>query len=245
MFLSRILFRRLIFLITILIGGCVNSNDVGRKEIEIKRNIFIPAQYVEHSKNGSETLFTRVRSAEPETLILWTNYAGKLSIAFTQMSDASAAAQRATALGIIGAAVTASGAIAYDGNLDLLKGAGLAGGTLAALTAYFNPAKNAKSLLTAAEKLHCIEYAGATADESLETDSAAILLMKSNIRRVTLSLRLELERDPPSYEQIVRDITAAQNINITTKRGFISAFYKGNNKHDIEELQKELDKCFI
>ena len=248
--LQKILGYLVLGLTCMVVVGCYTANDVGVKELEIKKQLFVPEKYELHSGEGTEKkpyLYRKTAEATEETVTLWTNYAGRLSDSFSAMSDASSNAERAAALAIIGAAVTASGAIVFDGSSNLLKGAGLAAGTIAALTTYLRPRENAAVLLNAAQKLHCIEYAGARADALLNDVPEAIELMKSSVRKATLTLRSQLQSNARSYEEIVRDLVATQNVNLAPE-------VSSPNKHGVtaktlnvhmKNLNSNIRACFI
>ena len=136
------------------------------------------------------------------------DYARELSEAYIRMSDRASAAQDVAALALIGVAAVAAGSVLYDANLDLIKGAGLAAGTLTASTAYFRPGETGTHLLGAAEQLLCIVKAGQLLPAPYR-DNEAMDIARDGILTARLILRNRLRRTLPDYRSLVEALKSS------------------------------------
>ncbi|MDX0658339.1 hypothetical protein GOD21_15060 [Sinorhizobium medicae] len=170
--------------------GCVSAINVQREEVRLYSN------------------------SDPSTYEGNLAFAQALAEAYIRLSDQASIAQDAAAMGLITAASVAAGGILYDAHLDLVKGAGLAAGSLTATASYFRPGEAGTHLLEAAEQLLCIQNAGLQFPKQYRPDPEAISVIVSGITTVRVNLRKQLRRSLPDYKDLVNNLKfslAAQN----------------------------------
>ncbi|WP_292648508.1 hypothetical protein, partial [Mesorhizobium sp.] len=121
------------FILSFTLSGCVGAQNVQSAEVKVY---------------GSPSIDPRSYAGNVE-------YAKRLADEYMRLSDQASSAQDAAALGLIASAGVAAGGLLYGGSTDLIKGAGLAAGSLGATTTYFKPGEASSDLLDAAEQLLC------------------------------------------------------------------------------------------
>ncbi|MGO6784011.1 hypothetical protein [Rhizobium ruizarguesonis] len=179
---SKIIRGIVLLSIAVLIGGCVGAANVQRSEVEI------------YSRQNTRTLADTI------------HYADLLAGQYIALSDRASGVQDVTAVGLIASAGVAAGAMLYDANLNLVKGAGLAAGTIAAGSAYFRPGETSAALLDAAEQLICIRKAGEPYLEAYRTSEDAGEIVNGGILNVRVNLRKKLSRTLPDYRSLVESL---------------------------------------
>ncbi|MBB6486856.1 hypothetical protein [Rhizobium lusitanum] len=165
----------------------MSANVVHRAEIK----------YIENKDVGTKTLADN------------TKLAGALADQYITLSDQASSAQDIAALGIIASAGVAAGGMLYDANLNLIKGAGLAAGTLTASSTYFKPGETSSALLDAAEQMICLRKAGEPYLAKFGNDPQAGEILKGGILTVRLNLRKRLNRTLPDYRNLVENLKAS------------------------------------
>ncbi|MGO7301403.1 hypothetical protein ACC718_32875 [Rhizobium ruizarguesonis] len=179
---SKIIRGIVLLAIAVLVSGCVGAANVQRSEVEI------------YSRQNTRTLADTI------------HYADLLAGQYIALSDWASGVQDVTAVGLIASAGVAAGAMLYDANLNLVKGAGLAAGTIAAGSAYFRPGETSAALLDAAEQLICIRKAGELYLEAYRTSEDAGEIVNGGILNVRVNLRKKLSRTLPDYRSLVESL---------------------------------------
>jgi len=122
------------------------------------------------------------------------------------LADQASSAQDVAALGLIASAGVAAGGLVYGSSIDLIKGAGLAAGTLTATTSYFKPGEASTALLAAAGQLICLTK---VADLQLVGEIEATPILRNAIQTIRLNLRRSLAHTLPDYSQLVQALQTA------------------------------------
>ncbi|KQU08042.1 hypothetical protein ASG68_23585 [Rhizobium sp. Leaf453] len=148
------------------------------------------------------------------------NYAAALAGKYIQLADNASRTEDVAALGIISSAGVAAGALLYDANVNLLKGAGLSAGMIAAGRNYTKPGESAQHLLNAAEGMLCVSGIARSATKEVQDTSAA--LVDDAINRIRLDLRRKLERQAPNYRDILDAAKAYEANKAAATSGFVS-----------------------
>jgi hypothetical protein len=141
-----------------------------------------------------------------ETLQDTIRYTSALVESYMTLSDQASAAQDVAALSVIATAGVAAGGLLYNAHLDLIKGAGLAAGTLTATTSYFKPGETSAALLDAAEQLICVRRAAEPFQSTFNHSAEAIEIVSTAIQNVRLNLRKKLSRSLPDYKSLVASL---------------------------------------
>lgn len=139
------------------------------------------------------------------------NYAAELAKEYMKMADNAGSAEDFAAIGIISAAGVAAGGLMYGSHLDLIKGAGLAAGTITATRGYFKPGEAAPFLLDAADGMLCI--ASVARSPQFTPVEAGAPIVDDAISRIRLDLRKKLLRRAPDYQGIINAIKAMTTDN--------------------------------
>ncbi|MGG7567693.1 hypothetical protein ACQ5SO_16195 [Rhodovulum sp. DZ06] len=134
------------------------------------------------------------------------SYGVALSETYVSAADQVATAQDAAAVGIIAAAATAVGGLAFGGPASVAGGAGLAGGVLAAGTEYMNGPAAINALLDASTQVGCVARAGQASlhlkglyAEHPEFDHQRKSIVQGGYMKARVELRRGLIRQPPDY----------------------------------------------
>jgi hypothetical protein len=202
-------------LCSVSLSGCFGAGDVGQAEVSLHlRNSDDPirnAACIERSNctpiDVGPTYTGRV------------NYAAALAGEYMRLADRASQTEDLAALGIISAAGVGAGALLYDAPLNLLKGAGLAAGMTAAGRNYAKPGESAQHLLNAAEGMLCIASAAGLAPATVRTTGAELVDLAIN--RVRLDLRRKLQRQAPSYRDIVDAVKTVDANKSTNLKGLV------------------------
>jgi hypothetical protein len=170
--------------VSVALGGCVTGLDIRSQEKIARQEVRNPTAF------------------EPKTYRELISYADKLSDGYIYLSDKIMTEQDVVGTLIIASAGVAAGGLLYDASIDLVKGAGLAAGTLTAATTYFNPSEASSHLLDAAKQLACVSSAAASATETDENAG----LVKEAIVTIRINLRKKLSRKLPDYGELVQKL---------------------------------------
>ncbi len=166
------------------------------------------------------------------------NYARALADEYIKYADSAATAENLAAAGILAAAATAAGGMLYGAHVDLLKGAGLAAGTITATRGYAEPVRAASDLLNAAEGLVCIANAGRVTSKAVQKDWRAAGVLDDGIRAIRLGLRKKLLRDSPDYNDIltkIKDTYREKNV----------ALMNSDASESLEVLEVKVNVCVL
>ncbi|WP_206615928.1 hypothetical protein [Rhizobium sp. WSM1325] len=211
---TKIICRMTVVLsIPAFLSSCVGATNVQRSEVEI------------YSKQSTETLADTI------------HYADLLANKYIALSDQASGAQDMAAVGLIASAGVAAGGLLYDADLNLIKGAGLAGGTIAAGSTYFRPGETSAALLDAAEQLVCIRKAGEPFLVSYRTSTAAGEIVNGGILNVRVNLRKKLSRTLPDYRSLVESLKASI-VNQPAGKGFAPV-------RTLDDLRIEVATCVL
>ncbi|MDI7863353.1 hypothetical protein MRS76_15455 [Rhizobiaceae bacterium n13] len=211
---SGIIFRiTALLLIPFFFSSCVGAANVQRSELEI------------YSKQSTQTLADTI------------DYADLLAGKYMALSDQASRAQDMTAVGLIVSAGVAAGGLLYDANLNLIKGAGLAGGTIAAGSTYFRPGETSAALLDAAEQLICIRKAGEPFLATYRKSTDAGEIVNGGILSVRVNLRKKLSRTLPDYRSLVESLRASI-VSQPAGKGFVQV-------RSLNELRTEVATCLL
>lgn len=206
-------------------AGCVTSTDVRVQETAILK------RYEENSPS--------LKCATTASTDAYNNrvcFAADLARAYISLADKASQSEELAAYGTIAAAGTAAGALAYGSNLNLVKGAGLAAGSIAVSNNYTRPGETAGYLLDAADGLLCIAKVGRTEGARSVPDAAEMIDTATDTIRI--DLRKKLTRQAPDYRTIVTLIQS------TTTPSAQKAILAGALK-DPSEFKANLDACIL
>ncbi|MGO8023917.1 hypothetical protein [Rhizobium leguminosarum] len=199
------------------IVGCVGASTVQMAEVK----------YINRKTTGIRTLQDNV------------DLAGELANQYINLSDEASGAQDIAALGIIGAAGAAAGGLLYDANLNLIKGAGLAAGTMTATSSYFKPGETSTALLDAAEQMICIRKAGEPFLERYAGSAEAGEILAGGILTARLNLRKRLNRTMPDYRSLVESLGRSYAARSQSDAEQL------RNGPSIEELRTSVATCLL
>jgi hypothetical protein len=208
--------------------GCFGAGDVGLAELNVQ---------VRNSDSNTQKAICQ-RNYDCPKLDLGPsiggriNYANALAGEYMRLADSASRAQDWAALGIISSAGVAAGALAYDANVNLLKGAGLSAAMIAAGRNYAKPGESVAHLLNAAEGMLCVASAARSANPAVQDASAG--LVDDAINSIRLDLRKKLERQAPNYRDIVEAAKAADVDRSTGRQAFFTT---------VNGLSIRLDAC--
>lgn len=220
---------------SVMLSGCVGAASVGKKEVKIYEDY--------HSKIN--TIKGNVA------------YAQDLADEYLKQATTASETQDAIAFGTIGAAATGAGGLLYNASTGLIKGAGLAAGTAAAVGSYLEPDETVLALLNAAEQLVCIAQSGRMADSllgkktegeaAIETESVqAVDILSIGIRQARINLRKALIRQRPDYSSLLNQLsnTASESaeIDMKIKSTGISSV---TAPEIVEKLRGDVAKCLL
>ncbi|UQS66917.1 hypothetical protein M5D98_11570 [Mesorhizobium opportunistum] len=202
------------FILSLSLSGCVGAQNVQSAEVKVF---------------GSPAIDPRSYAGNVE-------YAKRLADEYMRLSDRASSAQDAAALGLIASAGVAAGGLLYGGSTDLIKGAGLAAGSLGATTTYFSPGKASSDLLDAAEQLLCISKVSDPPPYDQVTGSEII---RQGVMTVRLNLRKKLNHTLPDYKQLVETLK-------TSISEQSAAMHITNQKAvTLEDLKVDVNKCVL
>ncbi|EJT04964.1 hypothetical protein RCCGE510_12551 [Rhizobium sp. CCGE 510] len=157
----------------------------------------------------------------------------------------------AAAVGLIGTAAVAAGGLFYDAGLGLVKGTGLAAGTITTTMNYAKPDDAEAALLNAAEALICVAsvaqggkqaftVSAATEPKGSEVkvastggEAEAAGILDDTILRIRLNLRGKLTRKISDYRSLLDDFKAYYKPDA---RGVVS---------DLDGLRSRTAECII
>ncbi|WP_144353248.1 MULTISPECIES: hypothetical protein [Sinorhizobium] len=184
--------------------------------------------------SGARVHSAEVKIANEQTYQGRLDYAEKLAEKYIELADEATGAQDVAAMGIITAAAVGAGGLLYGAHVDLLKGAGLAAGTITATRGYAKPAETAGHLYNAAEALLCIQSVGVN---SPQVESARSIL-NEGINKVRINLRRNLVQDTPNYGELLNQIrgTYIQKIEAAGQARVLSVE---------EELRERINECIL
>lgn len=163
-------------------------------------------------------------------------YSRSLAEYYMQQAGVASGAKDAVALGLIAAAGVATGGLLYDANLNLIKGAGLAAGSLTVLNTYGRPEETETALLSAADALICIANAAESAP-NLASDPAAQSALFDATLKVRVTLRKRIARKIIDYGTLLDTFKAAGER--TRKSGGAENFVP----MDVEQLRARFAEC--
>lgn len=111
----------------------------------------------------------------------------------------------------------------YGSHLDLIKGAGLAAGTITATRGYFKPGEAAPFLLDAADGMLCIASVGRS--PQFKPVEAGAPIVDDAISRIRLDLRKKLLRRAPDYQDVIDAIksTTTDDAQKNNTQTFVSS----------------------
>ena len=162
------------------------------------------------------------------------DYAGSLAEQYIALADEATGLEDVAAFGTITAAAVGAGGLLYGAHVDVLKGAGLAAGTIGATRAYTSPAEDATHLYEAAEALLCIKSVGAHSTPS----DGSISVLNEGINKVRINLRKKLVQRAPNYRDILDQI----------KNTYAQRFGPGGEVRVLsieDELREKINNCII
>ncbi|MFN3259448.1 MAG: hypothetical protein ACE37J_02705 [Pikeienuella sp.] len=143
-------------------------------------------------------------------------YGAALSETYVTAADRIAAGQDAAALGIIAAAATAVGGLAFNAPAAVTGGAGLAGGVIAAGTQYVNGPSAIKALLAASTQVACVVRAGQSSlpldsfyTEHREFERQRMAIVQGGYVTARIELRRALIRELPDFAGTFSALQAA------------------------------------
>lgn len=200
-----------------MIAGCVGAATVQTAEV----------QHINRKTTGIHTLQENVQLA------------GALANEYIRLSGEASGAQDVAALGIIAAAGVAAGGLLYDAHLDLIKGAGLAAGTLTATSTYFRPGETSTALLDAAEQMICIRKAGEPFLERYSSSQEAGEILAGGILTARLNLRKRLNRTMPDYRSLVDSLGKAYAVTSQSDAEQL------RNGPSLEDLRISMATCLL
>jgi hypothetical protein len=221
---------RTFFLILCLVtlSGCFSAGDVGQAEVGIRLRNSDPTM----QKAACTKTFSCPQIDIGPSFSGRVNYASALVGEYIRLADSASRAEDVAALGIISSAGVGAGALLFDAPANLLKGAGLAAGMIAAGRSYSKPGESAHHLLNAAEGMLCVARASKSASREVQAKDAE--LVDWAIDRIRLDLRRKLERQAPNYRDIVE---AAKTVDASKSAGTWEALSTS------EKLSSALDTC--
>jgi hypothetical protein len=231
--------RTAALLCAVAVGGCVSTASVHRAEIDALS--VSPSELRAYYHIDSFDGLMR--------------YGTELADNYVALADRAAAVQDLAALGVIAAAATAVGAVAYGAHADVVAGAGLAAGTIVAVSGYLRPAEAASALLNAAEQTVCIVRSGRKTEalhdayvDSQSFDAQRIAIVTDGISSVRVSLRRLMKRQMPDYAKLVADLTAAMqtapppgSASLAADAGDRTAALEAS----VAELRADVAKCLL
>ncbi len=182
---------------SVALSGCVGAGDVGQSELNIRIRNSDPSI----QKAACRNTFSCPTIDVGPSFAGRANYAAALAGEYMRLADDASRTEDLAALGIISSAGVAAGALLYDANVNLLKGAGLSAAMIAAGRNYAKPSESAQHLLNAAEGMLCVASAARSTDPAVQATAAG--LVDDAINRIRLDLRKRLARQAPSYRDIV------------------------------------------
>lgn len=136
------------------------------------------------------------------------SYARTLADYYIQQAGYVSQGKDAVALGLIATAGVATGGLLYDANVNLIKGAGLAAGSLTVLNNYANSEEAETGLLAASEALICIADVAESATK-LNSDPVAQGALYDAILRVRMNVRKKISRKVIDYGTLLDDYKVA------------------------------------
>jgi hypothetical protein len=222
------------FVSAVILAGCVGAASVGKSEITVYQDSITSINTI-----GGNTA-----------------YAQKLADEYLKQATTASETQDAIAFGTIGAAATGAGGLLYNSGFDLIKGAGLAAGTTAAVGNYLKPDETILALLDAAEQLVCIAKSGEMAESQFgqKAEEAgidthvveAVDILGVGIRQARIHLRKKLVRQRPDYTSLLNQLsnTASASAKVAVKmavdgRDSLAA------PEIVEKLRGDVAKCLL
>ncbi len=202
------------FVLSFGLSGCVGAQNVQRAEVKVFESPAI----------------------DPRSYAGNVEYAKRLADEYMALSDQASSAQDAAALGLIASAGVAAGGLLYGGSTDLIKGAGLAAGSLGATTTYFKPGEASTDLLDAAEQLLCISKVSYPPPDDPVAGSEII---RQGVMTVRLNLRKKLSHTLPDYKQLVETLKTSISAQSAAKHAYAA------NVVTVEDLRVEINKCVL
>lgn len=200
---------------TFAIFGCVSASSIGKAEL-LRSFSYNEYRY-------SDNIY----------------YAKALAKEYIIYSDRASRSHDLIAILTIGSAATAAGGILYGAHMDVIKGAGLAAGSINASASYFKPRKTSIWLINAAEQLLCIANKGREVQHILKYDTEAAGILNEGILKVRLKLRKALIRDTPDYSDILKKLTEDKT------KGAEFREEKNNNRFAIDGLREKIEACTL
>lgn len=226
-------------------SSCVSGPQLYRGE----KGVWDRSQPLEKTKHQVELIKDGkplIENGQPVKLTYYTDpnpyntkirYARSLAEYYMEQAGFASGAKDAVALGLIAAAGVATGGLLYDANVNLIKGAGLAAGSLTVLNNYGRPQEAEATLLTASEALICIADAADGAPE-LSADPAALGALNDATFRVRLNVRNRLSRKIIDYNTLMntfKEAARATEVGFDKDRRRVSI--------TVEELKDRFSKC--
>lgn len=205
--------RHIAIPLVLALCACTSPADIRKAEIDAlsgAKNVNVPRFF------DARTMEEAVRGA----------YA--LSESYVLMADRVAVKQDISAGTVIGAAAVASGGLLYSAPLDLIKGAALGGGIIAAGDAYLEPREAIDHLLGTAEGLQCLVvaarktqrtaieryYGDPAADPGGTFDAERIAIVVDTTIKLRFDLRKLLRRKIPNYADVGKTLAAASRTEV-------------------------------
>lgn len=185
------------------LAACVNQATVSKNEFDLTYGEF-------KCKDGKKQC-SYANAVDFTTISGNINIAGQLAESYLKSADSAAHHQDVAATGVIGAAATAAGGLLYGGNLSLIRGAGLAAGTIGALDGYYDQGEVSRALINAANQMACIASVGSQASTKNKSavpddDADAADVLRLAILKVRVNLRSAMARQMPEFSSVIEEI---------------------------------------